>query len=177
MSKITFNIDKRQVQEGESVTVSWNCESPDMVTLTVVDGVKSVHQLGDSGSKTIPATGNADKMVLTLRASIGGKTEEKSASVRVKRKVVKAERVNSTPYGKKEKKNPPLDFSKVKNWWRRTSGRYKTAWSYMPEDKKLATKILGMMLALMILTGFWPKLFSVGLLLIIGYLGWIVLRR
>ena len=177
MSKITFNIDKRQVQEGESVTVSWNCESPDMVTLTVVDGVKSVHQLGDSGSKTIPATGNADKMVLTLRASIGGKTEEKSATVRVKRKVVKAERVNSTPYGKKEKTSSPLDFSKVKDWWRRTSDKYKAAWSYMPENKKLATKILGMMLALMILTGFWPKLFSIGLLLIIGYLGWIVLRR
>jgi hypothetical protein len=103
MSKISFDIDRKQVQEGESVTVSWSCESPDMVTLTVVDGVKSVHQLGDSGTRVIPATGNADKIVLTLRASIAGKTEEKTATVKVKRKVVKAERVHSTPYGKKER--------------------------------------------------------------------------
>lgn len=177
MSKISFNIDKRQVQEGESITVSWNCESPDMVTLTVVDGVKSVHQLGDSGTRVIPATGNADRITLTLRASIGGKTEEKSATVKVRRKVVKAERVNSTPYGRKERTTNPLDFSKVKDWWKRTSDKYRTAWSYMPENKKLATKILGMMLALMILTSIWPKLFSLGLLLIIGYLGWIVLKR
>lgn len=183
MSKISFDIDRKQVQEGESVTVSWSCESPDMVTLTVVDGVKSVHQLGDSGTRVIPATGNADKIVLTLRASIAGKTEEKTATVKVKRKVVKAERVNSTPYGKKERtgngssKNNPINLSRIKNWWQRTKDKYKTAWSYMPETKKLATKILGMMLALTILSSIWPKLFSLGLLLIVGYLGWILIKR
>jgi hypothetical protein len=116
-------------------------------------------------------------MVLTLRASIGGKTEEKRATVRVRRKVVKAERVYSTPYGKKEKTSNPLDFSKVKDWWRRTSDKYKAAWSYMPENKKLATKILGLMCAVMLVTSFAPKLFPIGLLAVMGYLTWIILKR
>ena len=35
MSKFSFNIDKRQIQEGENITVSWNCESPDMICLSL----------------------------------------------------------------------------------------------------------------------------------------------
>lgn len=112
MGKLSFNIDKKQVTEHEHVTVSWDCENPDQVT---------------------------------LRAVIGGKAW--------------------------------FDFSKVKDWWSRTSAGLKTAWTYMPENKKLATKILGLMCAVMLVTGFAPKLFPLGLLAIMGYLTWIILKR
>ena len=55
MSKLTFNIDKKQVAEGEYINVTWDCPNPDMVFLTVEDGIKSIHQLSDSGSRSAPS--------------------------------------------------------------------------------------------------------------------------
>ncbi|MBR1782751.1 MAG: hypothetical protein IJ753_04450 [Bacteroidales bacterium] len=177
MGKLSFNIDKKQVTEHEHVTVSWDCENPEQVTLTVEDGTKSIHQLPDSGSRVIEASGNADRMTLTLRAVIGGKTQEKSVTVKVKRKVLKAEKVHGAPRGSSGSRKAWFDFSKVKGWWSRTIAGLKTSWTYMPENKKLATKILGLMCAVMLLTGFVPKLFPVGLIAIIGYLTWIIVKR
>lgn len=177
MGKLSFNIDKKQVAEHEHVTVTWDCPNPDQVTLTVEDGTRSVHQLPDSGSRVIEASGNADRMTLTLRAVIGGKAQEKSATVKVKRKVLKAEKVNGAPYGSQDSAKSWLGFSKIKDWWSRTTDGLKTSWSYLPENKKLATKILGLMCAVMLLTSFAPKLFPLGLLAIMGYLTWIILKR
>jgi len=174
MSKISFHIDKKKVTEGEYVTVSWDCQNPDMVSLVVADGSKSVHQLGDSGTKVIPASGNADQMVLTLRATIGGKLEEKSAKVKVKRKVLKADKVSRGP---KNQNSKPFDFTRIKDWWTRTTAQYKTAWAYMPETKKLAVKVMGLIAAVMILSGISPKLLPLGLLAVAGYLSWIILKR
>ena len=177
MGKLSFNIDKKQVTEHEHVTVSWDCENPDQVTLTVEDGTRSIHQLPDSGSRVIEASGNADRMTLTLRAVIGGKAQEKSATVKVKRKVLKAEKVHSAPRSSSGGRKSWFDLSKIKGWWSRTTAGFKNAWTYMPENKKLATKILGLMCAIMLLTSFAPKLFPLGLLAIMGYLTWIILKR
>lgn len=177
MGKISFSIDKKQVTEHEYVTVSWDCENPDQVTLTVEDGTKSIHQLPDSGRRVIEASGNADRMTLSLRAVIGGKTQEKSMTVKVKRKVLKAEKVNGAPHGSQGSKKSWFDLSKIKGWWSRTIAGFKTAWTYMPENKKLATKILGLMCAIMLLTSFAPKLFPLGLLAIMGYLTWVIVKR
>ena len=116
-------------------------------------------------------------MTLTLRAVIGGKTQEKSVTVKVKRKVIKAEKVHGTPRSGSNNKKAWFDFTKLKDWWSRTSDRLKTAWTYMPENKKLATKILGLMFAVMLLTSFAPKLFPLGILAIMGYLTWIIVNR
>jgi len=163
MSKLSFKIDKKQISVGEYVTVSWDCVNPDMVTLIVQDGGKSVYQLGDSGSRVIQASGSADKMLLTLRASIGGKAEEKSVEVKVKKKVLKAERIPRNP--------------KIKDWWQRTTVGMKTAWTYMPGTKKLAVKIMGLLLVTMILTSISPKLLPLGLFIVVIYLGWYVMKR
>ncbi len=177
MGRLSFDIDKKQVVEHEHVTVSWDCENPDQVTLTVEDGGRSVHQLPDSGSRVIEATGNADRMTLTLRAVIGGKTQEKSATVKVKRKVLKAEKVHGASRGGSGGRKAWFDFAKVKAWWLRASAGLKTAWTYLPENKKLATKILALMCAVMLLTSFAPKLFPIGILAIMGYLTWIIVKR
>jgi len=195
MANITFKADKTKVTEHEHVTVEWDCPSPDQVTLTVEDGGKNVYQLADSGRRVVEASGYSDKMVLTLRASIGGKTHEKSITVKVNRKVVEAEAPrrssrssgssgsfgssstfsSSRSSGSGGKKF--LDFSKLKNWWARTTAGFKTAWTYMPENKKFATKILGLMCAVMLLTSFFPKLLPFGLIAIMGYLTWVIIKR
>ena len=176
MAGIVFNIDKKQVNEHEWVTVSWDCQNPDQVSLTVEDGTRTVHQLADSGSRSVQASGNADKMVLTLRASIGGKMQEKSVTVKVKRKVLKAEKVHRAPRSGRTS-GPTEWWESIKSWWTKTSAGLKTAWTYMPENKKLASKILGLMCAVMLLTGISPKLFPLGLIAIMGYLTWIIVKR
>ena len=176
MSKLTFNIDKKQVAEGEYINVTWDCPNPDMVSLTVEDGIKSIHQLSDSGSRSIPASGNADKIILTLRASIGGKVEEKKATVKVKRKVLKAEKVYGSAKSSKSWKNP-IDFSKIKTWWNGLTSKLKLAWTYMPENKKLAYKILGLIMVAMILTSISPKLATLGFLLVVGHLFWVIIKK
>ena len=65
----------------------------------------------------------------------------------------------------------------MKAWWLRASAGLKTAWTYLPENKKLATKILALMCAVMLLTSFAPKLFPIGILAIMGYLTWIIVKR
>ena len=178
MSKLTFNIDKKQVTEGEYINVTWDCPNPDMVSLTIEDGIKSIHQLSDNGSRSIPVSGNADKIILTLRASIGGKVEEKKASVKVKRKVLKAEKVYGSAKSSSSKNWKNIfDFTKVKTWWNGLASKFKLAWTYMPENKKLAYKILGLIMAAMILTSISPKLASLGFLLVVGYLFWVILKK
>ena len=176
MSKLTFNIDKKQVTERECFTITWDCPNPDMVSLSIEDGVKSLHQLSDSGSRSFPASGNADKITLTLRASIGGKVEEKKAYVKVKRKVLKAEKVHGSAKSSKSWQNP-IDFSKMKPWWNGLISKFKLAWTYMPENKKLAYKILGLIMVSMVLTSISPKLASVGFLLVVGYLFWVIFKK
>jgi len=175
MGRITLATDKKRISEGEYITVSWDCQNPDMVSLTVDDGGRSVHQLGDSGSKVLQASGNADRMILTLRASVGGKIEEKSATVKVERKVLKAEKVNRSPRSGPD--NRKFDLARIKDWWSRTTMQYKTAWNYLPEEKKLAVKVMGLLAATMLLTAISPKLLPIGLIGLVGYLGWVVMKR
>ena len=173
MEKIYFTVDKKKVTEGEYITASWECQNPDMVTLSILDGEKTVYQLGDSGSKVIQASGNADKMILTLRASIGGKVEEKNATVRVKRKVLKAEKTFYTPGNGKR---APF-FSAIKDNWARITSQYKVAWSYLSETKKLALKVTVLLTIAIALSAISPKLLPWGVMAIVGYLGWIVVKR
>lgn len=137
-----FRTDKTKVHEGENFIVSWDCENPEMVSLTVEDGAKSQIPLPDNGSRTISASGNADKIVLTLHASIGGRVQVKKAVVKVTRNVVKTEKVHhrtrSSPGNKKI-----FDLSKIASWWNTVSFRMKTTRAYMPEDKRMAYITLG----------------------------------
>ena len=71
----------------------------------------------------------------------------------------------------------PIDFSKIKTWWNGLASKLKLAWTYMPENKKLAYKILGLIMVAMILTSISPKLATLGFLLVVGYLFWVIIKK
>lgn len=177
MDKLKFNIDRTKAEAGESVNVSWDCENPDMVSLTVEDGQKSVYQLGDSGSRSIKLSGDSDKVVFTLSATLGGKVERSTHTVKVSRKVLKAEKVHRAPRSSSSRKFKMPDFGKVGDWWKRTTVNFKTVWSYLPSDKKLAYKILGILAAISVLSAIFPRLLSLGFLVLGFYLMWFILKR
>ena len=177
MGKVSFSIDKKKVREGEYITVSWDCQEPDQVSLTVEDGAKTVLHLGDRGSRVVQASGNADKITLTLRASIAGKTESRSETVKVERKVLKAEMPRKEKRTGQRRKHSGPDFTGVKNWWNRTKGMFSYSWSALPDTKKLASKLLGILMLIMLLTSFAPKLFPLGMIALVGYLTLVIIRR
>ena len=47
----------------------------------------------------------------------------------------------------------------------------------MPENKKLAYKILGLIMVAMILTSISPKLATLGFLLVVGHLFWVIIKK
>ena len=177
MDKLKFNIDKVKADAGESVNVSWDCDNPDMVSLTVEDGQRSVYQLGDSGSRSIKLSGDSDKVVFTLSATLGGKVERSTRTVKVSRKVLKAEKVQRAPGSSSSSKFRMPDFGKVGDWWKRTASNFKMAWSYLPADKKLAYKILGILAAISVLSAVFPRLLSLSFLVLGLYLMWFILKR
>jgi len=176
MADLSFNVDRTKANEGDYITVSWDCSNPDMVSLSVEDGTKTIYQLGDSGSRSIKVSGESDRMNLTLSASTGGKVERKTLSVKVDRKVARTRKVKSAPKPSSSKKRKP-DFGKVGERWRKSTSDLKTVWGFIPADKKLAYKVLGLLAALSILSAFFPKLLSVGILAIGLYLMWFILKR
>ncbi len=177
MKVMKFKVDKSKVTEGESFNVSWECSNPDMVSLTIEDGTKNHIQLPDSGVRAILASGNSDKINIILKASVGGKIEEKKACVKVRRKVLKAERVDRAPRSQRSSGKKLFDFSRIGDWFKKQTTMFKTAWSYMSADKKLAYKVLGLIMVTMILTSFSPKLLAVGLGGTVGYLIWQILKK
>ena len=176
MADLSFNVDRTKANEGDYITVSWDCSNPDMVSLSVEDGTKTIYQLGDSGSRSIKVSGESDRINLTLSASTGGKVERRTLSVKVDRKVARARKVKSSPKPSSSKKRK-LDFGKVGEWWRKSTADLKTVWGFMPSDKKLAYKVLCFLAVLSILSAFSPKLLSVGVLAIGLYLMWFILKR
>ena len=68
-------------------------------------------------------------------------------------------------------------MGRIRSWWNRVTSRFKLAWTYMPENKKMAYKILGLILAALFLANLSPRLLSLGFFIVVGYLMWIILKK
>lgn len=181
MSKISVSVDNDKVNQGDFFTVDWKCENPDMVVLNVQDGTRSSIPLADSGSRVIRASGESDRITLTLVATIAGKKEEVTKVVRVVRpKAHKVEKVDYIPrsddragktgtasrFGRK----PFFDTGKLKTYFANRSSVLKTAWSLLPADKKVIVEILLILFGIEVVSIFVPKVLPFGILLLGLYL-------
>ena len=61
--------------------------------------------------------------------------------------------------------------------WELLKPAIRTAWQYMPEKKRTAYKILGILLLLMLLAAIAPKLMELILLLLAGYMLYTIFRK
>lgn len=171
--KIDLHVDKTKVTEGDVVELTWSCASAEQVQLTIDNGFKTnTIDVETNGSKKFRLNRSKGKTQIVIGVTNGGKTYYKSVGVRVKKmKATKAEYVNDYSGAKGVKNNG------VKNSWENVKSQYKMAWSYMPQDKKLALKILGALALLLIFTAFLPKFSAIGVLIIAGYLFWVLFKR
>lgn len=102
-----FSVSPKSIQEGGTVTVSWSCQNPDAVSLSVDLGSGPFNiPLADSGSRVIPVQSvKGGKALFRLSAVSCGKVSRQEVTVKVKPvKVYKARPVHNVggadPVGK-----------------------------------------------------------------------------
>ncbi|MBO7249068.1 MAG: hypothetical protein J6U88_03185 [Bacteroidales bacterium] len=163
-------IDKSKVTEGDIIEVSWNCPEADTATLTLDNGTnKSSIAIEKSGVKKFKLN-RVGKTTITLSQSKTGKSKSKSHTVKVSAKKYDTyQRVGDN----KMKEWFGEVGQKIKNYW----GRTKYGWSIMPKDKKQASTSLFIIMAIMIISSFFPSIVFFGLSLLAIYCFYILMKK
>ena len=177
MDKMIFEIDKRIVVEGDVVTVTWNCAGADRVELTLDNGYKAtVIPLELSGTKRFRLNRSKGKTSLTITAHVNGKPYKKTIKVKVtEMPTMRAETVDEKG----------RHMGNMENWWRQrvlpkwqaAKSRRRAAFASMPPNKRLAVRILLLLALILLLARIFPILFFLGLIGIVVYLVWVILKR
>lgn len=142
MSKeIQFQVGKTKVREGDYVVISWQCDSPDAVSLTVDNGLSPYNvQLADSGSRSVTIEkSKGKKTVLRLNVVYNGKVERKELEVKV-------EEVREAKAPKARQARPARSFrNPFRNFkanWNSFKYRLRYGWQVMPEKKRRIYKAI-----------------------------------
>ena len=167
---MTFTIDRTKVTEGEIVEVKWDCSGAQTASLTLDNGytntTMAIEQVGTKKFR-LNRVGNT---TVTLTTSNGKKETTKKHKIKVS--------------AKKYDTYQRVGDNKLKDWWEKiTKGvknyfsRVKYGWNIMPKDKKQATTSLIIILAIMIVSSFFPSAVFFGLSLLAIYCFYILMKK
>lgn len=172
MEKMTFKTDRETLVEGEVITVEWDCLEAERVELSIDNGYKaSVVPLEKSGTKRFRLNRSKGRTRLTITAWVGGKSYSKTIKVKVREMPTTRTETVGDDYAQR----PPK--SGVQGWWQSVTSRYRAALDVMPPAKRLATRLLTIIAAVMLLSLLFPRLFFFGLLVVTGYLVWYIWKK
>ena len=172
MEKMTFTTDSTSLTEGDIITVTWDCHEAERVELNIDNGYKATAiPLELSGTKRFRLNRSKGRTRLTITAWVGGKSFSKTIKVKVhEMRATRAETV-----GDDYATRPPK--TGVAAWWQEAKARWNMAWQAMPPTKKLATRVLAALAAILLL---WPLLrwiLPIGLLGLSAYLLWFIWKK
>ena len=174
--RMTFDIDRRCVTEGEVVEITWQCEGADSVLLTIDNGFRSTDiPLEISGSKRFRLNRSKGKTHLILTVKLMGKEYQKKIDVRVKKMpAVKAETVDSNG-----RRTGFLQqwCQKMRDNTHNLRAKTRLALHSLPERKQLAVKVLTMIGIMLILCAVWPNMAATFLAIVAVYLIIVLMRR
>lgn len=167
---MTFKIDKTKVTEGEIVEVRWQCSDAESVSLSLDNGhSKTTIPVEKEGNKKFKLN-RVGQTTITITSTRNGKSTDKRGKVKVS--------------AKKYDTYQRVGDSKIKEWWQKLAhktGNYvskmKYGWSIMPKDKKQATISLTIILAIMIISSFFPSAVFFGLSLLSVYCFYILMKK
>lgn len=170
---IDLSVDKKCVVEGDVVEIHWTCDNAENVQLTIDNGYKlNTIQVEPSGTKKFRLNRSKGKTEIVVGAMANGKMRYKSVGVRVKRqKVEKAEYVHDYTGAKGVRNNG------LKNSWYNFKSKMKYAWGSFSEKKRLAYIILLSISLLLLVSSFWHPFYRIGLVALVGYLFYVILKR
>ena len=163
--RMTFNVDRTSVTEGDVVEIKWDCTGADRVELKIDNGYKAtVLPLDTSGSKRFRLHRSKGRTALTVTAWKDGKHGSKTVKVRVTdMPTTHAETVDSQ--GKR--------VGQASQWWQQTKQRF----AALPPDKRMAARVLLILAAVMLVSIFLPRLFMLGILALTVYLVYVIWKR
>lgn len=177
MDKMTFTTDRTSLTEGEIIEISWDCSQADRVELSIDNGYKTtVLDLSLSGSKRFRLNRSRGKTQLTMTAWVGEKHYSKTIKVRVDEiPTARAEAVDGK--GRPMGRLGEWWHQRVLPRWQQLTARRRMAWQAMPPEKRMASRIMLLLAALLLVALLVPWLFTFGLLALILYLAWVVMKK
>lgn len=174
--KMNFSTDKKSLTEGDVIELTWNCPGAERVELTIDNGYKrSMVSLEASGAKKFRLNRSRGKTRLVVTSWKAGRKTSRTVRVRVRPiPTLRAEEVDDRG------RTPGL----LKQWWRRmhakgqnSRSRTRQAWQAMPERKRLASTVMLVLAGIAVISSFIPRIMPIGLLVLMLYLGWVVLKK
>jgi len=162
---MTFNVDRTSVTEGDIVEITWDCTGAERVELKIDNGFKAtVLPLELAGSKRFRLHRSKGRTSLTITAWKDGKHGSKTLKVKVQEiPTTHAETVDSK--GK--------HIGATKQWWQQMKLRFQA----LPPDKRMATRVLLILAAIMLVSMFLPRLFMLGITALTVYLIYIIWKK
>lgn len=163
--RMTFNVDRTTVTEGDIVEVRWDCSGAERVELKIDNGYKAtVLPLEICGSKRFRLHRSKGRTSLTITAWKDGKHGSKTIKVRVTDiPTTHAETVD----------NQGRKVSGIQQWWQQTKLRYQS----LPSDKRVAANVTVIVAAMLLLTLLSPRLLMLGLLGLLFYLLYVLWKK
>ena len=163
--RMTFDVDRTSVVEGDIVEITWDCTGADRVELKIDNGFKAtVLPLDIMGSKRFRLHRSKGRTALTITAWKDGKHGSKTLKVRVKEMpTTHAETVDGQ--GRK--------VDGAKRWGEEMKRRMQA----LPPDKRLASRALLILGATMLLSIVMPRLFLLGVTALAVYLAYVLWKR
>lgn len=164
-----FETDLRCVTEGDVVTINWQCDGAEKVTLTIDNGFRATEiPLEVSGSKRFRLNRSKGRTHMTIAVTTEGKIHRKTIAVRVKKlPTTKAETIDSN--GQKIGFLRHVWQSILTNW-RNFTSKLRFAMSTLPEGKQVILRLMAILGVLLIISFIWPKLYSFTLIALIAVL-------
>lgn len=162
---MTFDVDRTSVTEGDIMEITWDCTGADRVELKIDNGFKAtVLPLEITGSKRFRLHRSKGRTALTITAWKDGKHGSKTLKVKVKEiPTTHAETVDSQ--GKK--------INDAKQWGEQMKQRLQT----LPPDKRMAVRVVWILVATLLVSMFIPRLFLLGITALIVYLLYTIWKR
>lgn len=172
MEKMTFKTDREALVEGEVITVEWDCLEAERVELSIDNGYKaSVVPLEKSGTKRFRLNRSKGRTRLTITAWVGGKSYSKTIKVKVREMPTTRTETVGDDYAQR----PPKKGLAAK--WQELQLRWQMAWQAMTPDKKVASRVLIIIAATLLLCLVVPRLLIFGVLAVVAYLVWYIRRK
>lgn len=181
--RMTFDIDRRTITEGDIVEISWQCEGADSVSLTLNNGFKTNEiALEISGTKRFRLNRSKGRTKLTLTVTIQGKKHQKTIHVKVKKMpTFKTETIDNN--GKYRRAMPRLYkilnqlWQKIMSKWRGTTSKINLTLQSLPLKKQIAVKLLALISVMLIISFIWPRFYTFALTLLSLYLIVTLIRK
>ena len=163
--RMTFDVDRTSVVEGEVVEIKWDCTGADRVELKIDNGYKAtVLPLELTGTKRFRLHRSKGRTALTMTAWKDGKHGSKTLKVRVKEMATtRAETVD--------------DRGRRVDGARQRGDQLKRRLQALPPDKRLAVRALAILGATLLVSFLAPRLFFLGIAALTVFLAYSVWKK